>query len=160
KLVRGVQEGYAGVESNDIPYTFVITVDGTEVYTAPIGGPKDHEMQAADLAAAQPIIDKRMTGRARITDGPHEVGFTGEERPVQLQDVWEPSRRDSQEVHMVAGMPKLRSVFIDGPYNVKGISEGASRQKLFVCHPGANVDEAACATKILTSLARRAYRRP
>ncbi len=160
RLVRGVQEGYAGVEGNDTPYTFVITVDGTEVYTAPIGGPKDDEIQAADLAAAQPIIDKRMTGRARITAGPHDVGFTWKERPFQLQDVWEPSRRDSQEVHMVGGLPKLRTVSIDGPYNVRGISEGPSRQRLFVCHPGTNVDETACATKILTNLARRAYRRP
>ena len=103
RLVRGVQEGYAGVEGNDTPYTFVITVDGTEVYSAPIGGPKDDEMQAADLAAAQPIIDKRMTGRVRVTAGPHDVGFTWKERPSQLQDVWEPSRRDSQEVHMVGG---------------------------------------------------------
>ena len=91
RLVRGVQEGYAGVEGNDTPYTFVITVDGTEVYSAPIGGPKDDEMQAADLAAAQPIIDKRMTGRVRVTAGPHDVGFTWKERPFQLQDVWEPS---------------------------------------------------------------------
>ena len=96
RLVRGVQEGYAGVEGNETPNTFVITVDGTEVYTAPIGGPKDHEMQAADLAAAQPIIDKRMTGRVRVTAGPHDVGFTWKERPSQLQDVWEPARRDSQ----------------------------------------------------------------
>ena len=98
RLVRGVQEGYAGVEGNDTPYTFVITVDGAEVYSAPVGGPADDEMQAADLAAAQPIIDKRMTGRVRVTAGPHDVGFTWKERPAQLQDVWEPSRRDSQEV--------------------------------------------------------------
>jgi hypothetical protein len=160
RLVRGVQEGYAGVEGNDTPYTFVITVDGTEVYSAPVGGPKDTEMQAADLAAAQPVIDKRMTGRVRVTAGPHDVGFTWKERPGQLQDVWEPSRRDSQEVHMVAGIPRLRTVSIDGPYNVYGLSEGPSRQRLYVCHPGANVDETACATKILTNLARRAYRRP
>ena len=166
RLVRGVQEGYAGVEGNDTPYTFVITVDGTEVYTAPIGGPKDDEMQAADLAAAQPIIDKRMTGRVRVTAGPHDVGFTWKERPIQLQDVWEPSRRDSQEVHMVAGLPKLRSVFIDGPYNVRGVGDGPSRERLFVCHPAAKssstsvVEETACATKILSNLARRAYRRP
>jgi hypothetical protein len=165
RLVRGVQEGYAGVEGNDTPYTFVITVDGTEVYSAPIGGPKDDEIQAADLAAAQPIIDKRMTGRARITAGPHDVGFTWRERPQQLQDVWEPSRRDSQEIHMVGGMPKLRSVFIDGPYNVRGVSEGHNRQRLFVCHPQSttaspNADETVCATKILTNLARRAYRHP
>jgi hypothetical protein len=160
RLVRGVQEGYAGVEGNDTPYTFVITVDGAEVYSAPVGGPKDHEIQAADLAAAQPIIDKRMTGRARVTAGPHDVGFTWKERPFQLQDVWEPSRRDSQEIHMVGGLPKLRSVSIDGPYNVYGLSEGPSRQRLFVCHPGTGSADETCAVKILTNLARRAYRRP
>ena len=173
RLVRGVQEGYAGVEGNDTPYVFVITVDGAEVYSAPVGGPKDDEIQAADLAAAQPIIDKRMTGRVRVTAGPHDVGFTWRERPAKLQDVWEPSTRDSQEVHMVAGMPRLRTVSIDGPYNVHGLSEGPSRQRLFVCHPGVSssrvaaksapgggLDETSCATKILTNLARRAYRRP
>ncbi len=190
RLVRGVQEGYAGVEGNDTPYTFVITVDGAEVYSAPIGGPKDDEIQAADLAAAQPIIDKRMTGRVRVTAGPHDVGFTWRERPAKLQDVWEPSPRDSQEVHMVGGMPRLRTVSIDGPYNVFGMSEGPSRQRLFVCHPGSeaepgailkrvaaqsvalkktatganpaggNLDDATCAAKILTNLARHAYRRP
>ena len=144
RLVRGVQEGYAGVEGNDTPYTFVITIDGAEVYSAPIGGPADDEMQAKDLAAAQPIIDKRMTGRVRVTAGPHDVGFTWRERPAQLQDVWEPSRRDSQEVHMVAGLPRLRTVSIDGPYNVHGLSEGPSRQRLFVCHPrGRDRDEVA-----------------
>ncbi len=181
RLVRGVQEGYAGVEGNDTPYIFVITVDGAEVYSAPIGGPKDDEIQSKDLAAAQPIIDKRMTGRVRVAAGPHDVGFTWRERPAKLQDVWEPSPRDSQEVHMVAGMPRLRTVSIDGPYKVYGLSEGPSRRRLFVCHPasgvgvdrlaanrvalsapspGASLDEATCATKILTNLARRAYRRP
>ncbi len=161
RLVRGVQEGYAGVEGNDTPNTFVITVDGAEVYTAPIGGPKDHEIQAADLAAAQPIIDKRMTGRVRVTAGPHDVGFTWKERPFELQDVWEPSRRDSQEVHMIGGRPKLRTVSIDGPYNVRGVGEGPSRERLFVCHPAAKgLDDTGCATKILTTLARRAYRHP
>ena len=160
RLVRGVQEGYAGVEGNDQPYTFVVTVDGAEVYSAPVGGPKDDEIQAADLAAAQPIIDKRMTGRAFVTAGPHDVGFTWKERPFQLQDVWQPAKRDSQEIHMIGGLPKLRSVFIDGPYNVRGVSEGPSRARLFVCHPGGAVDDTACATKILTNLARRAYRHP
>ena len=160
RLVRGVQEGYAGVEGNETPNTFVITVDGTEVYTAPIGGPKDHEMQAADLAAAQPVIDKRMTGRVRVTAGPHDVGFTWKERPSQLQDVWEPARRNSQEVHMIGGLPRLKTVSIDGPYNVRGVGEGPSRDRLFVCHPAANLDETGCATKILSNLARRAFRRP
>ncbi len=61
---------------------------------------------------------------------------------------------------MVAGLPKLRTVSIDGPYNVRGLSDGPSRKKLYVCHPGANADDTSCAEKILTSLARHAYRRP
>ncbi len=177
RLVRGVQEGYAGVEGNDTPYTFVITVDGAEVYSAPIGGPKDDEMQAADLAAAQPIIDKRMTGRVRVTAGPHDVGFTWRERPAKLQDVWEPSPRDSQEVHMVAGMPRLQDRFDRRPVQ-RTRHERRTQPAAAVCVPsrirrecqpcggeepsaaGANLDETNCATKILTNLARHAYRRP
>jgi mono/diheme cytochrome c family protein len=159
RLIRGVAEGYSGVEGNDVPNTFVITVDGNEVYSAPVGGPKDHEIQAADVNAARTLLDKRMTGRAWITAGPHDVGFTWRERPFVRQDVWEPGKRDSQEIHYVGGLPKLRTVAIDGPYNVKGISEGPSRKRLYVCHPASNIDETSCATKILTTLARRAYRR-
>jgi hypothetical protein len=76
RLIRGVAEGYSGVEGSDIPYTFVITVDGTEVYSAQVGGPKDHEMQSADLNVARAALDKRLMGRARIKAGPHDVGFT------------------------------------------------------------------------------------
>ena len=32
RLVRGVEEGYAGVEGNETPDTFVITIDGEEVF--------------------------------------------------------------------------------------------------------------------------------
>lgn len=166
RLIRGIAEGYSGVESNEIPNTFVITVDGTEVFSTQIGGPKDHEIQGGDVNISRATIEKRMIGRARVTAGPHDVGFTWKERPFQMQDVWEPSKRDSQEIHMTGGLPKLRSVAIDGPYNVFGLSEGASRQQLYVCHPapasGKAVasDETNCATKILTNLARRAFRRP
>jgi mono/diheme cytochrome c family protein len=164
RLIRGVAEGYSGVEGNDIPYTFVITVDGTEVYSASIGGPADDEMQAKDLNIARAAIDKRMVGRARITAGPHDIGFTWIGRPMQLQDDWEPAKRDSQEIHFVGGAPKLRTVSIDGPYNVTGVSAGPSRRLLYVCHPsspnGARASEPACAEKILSNLARRAYRRP
>ena len=160
RLIRGVEEGYSGLEGNDVPYTFVVTIDGAEVYSAPVGGPKDHEVQAADMNAARVLVDKRMTGRARVTAGPHDVGFTWRERPFVLQDVWEPARRDSQEIHNISGNPKLRTVAIEGPYNVRGISEGPSRRLLYVCHPASAAEETACATKILTNLAKRAYRRP
>ena len=160
RLIRGIAEGYSGIEGNDKPFTFIITVDGAQVYSASIGGPSDHDVQAGDVNIGRAGIDKRLTGRVRITAGPHDVGFTFQERPFQLQDVWEPSKRDSQEIHMTGGEPKLRTVAIDGPYKVFGLSEGPSRQRLYVCHPASATEETSCATQILTNLAHRAYRRP
>jgi mono/diheme cytochrome c family protein len=160
RLVRGVEEGYAGVESNETPDTFVITIDGEEVYTAEVGGKKDHEVQSKDMNEAKALLDARMTGKVFVTAGPHEVGFTFKERQSRRQDVWQPALRDSQEVHMIGGLARLKTVGIEGPYNVKGVSGSASRERLFVCKPASAADESACAEKIFTNLARRAYRRP
>jgi uncharacterized protein DUF1592/uncharacterized protein DUF1588/uncharacterized protein DUF1587/uncharacterized protein DUF1585/uncharacterized protein DUF1595 len=160
RLVRGVEEGYAGVEGNDTPHTFIVTIDGAEVYSAQIGGLKDHEVQVRDMNEAKALVDARMTGRVAVTAGPHEVGFTWKEKPFQRQDVWEPALRDSQEIHMIGGLPRLRAVNVEGPYNVKGVSNTPSRERLFVCRPSTASEEPACAQKILMNLARRAYRRP
>ena len=75
RLIRGVEEGYGGVEGNDLPHTFVITIDGAEVYSARIGGLKDHEVQSRDMNEARDIIDKRMAGRVKVTAGAHEIGY-------------------------------------------------------------------------------------
>jgi len=162
RLVRGVEEGYAGVEGNETPDTFIITIDGEEVYSAQIGGPKDHEVQARDMNEAKAIIDARMTRKVFVTAGPHDVGFTWRERPGQRQDVWQPSLRDSQEVHMIAGLPRLKTVGIEGPYEVKGVSASPSRDRVFICRPAESTraSEDACAQRIFTHLTRRAYRRP
>ena len=56
--------------------------------------------------------------------------------------------------------PYVAKVTIEGPYNAKGATDTPSRRKIFVCHPAGSADELACAKKILSGLARRAYRRP
>jgi len=160
RLVRGVEEGYAGVEGHETPDTFIITIDGEEVYSAQVGGPKDHEVQAKDMNEAKTLLDARMTGKVFVTAGPHDVGFTWRERPGQRQDIWQPALRDSQEVHMIGGLARLKTVGVEGPYDVKGVSPSASREKVFICRPASAADESACAQRIFTNLTRRAYRRP
>ncbi|MEQ1758198.1 MAG: DUF1592 domain-containing protein [Vicinamibacterales bacterium] len=160
RLLWAVIEGYVGVEGAEKPREFIITIDGEEVYTAPIGGEQDHKVNGDDITRTRPVIDGRMSARVFVTAGPHDVGFTWKDQAGQEQAVWEPARRESQEVHFVGGWPKLRTVNIDGPYNVKGISNTASRQRLFVCKPTGAADEAACAERIISTLAKRAYRRP
>ena len=60
----------------------------------------------------------------------------------------------------------LDSVQIEGPYNPdtlgSGGGESASRRRIFVCRPATSntTAEETCATEILTTLARRAFRRP
>jgi hypothetical protein len=66
----------------------------------------------------------------------------------------------------------LRSVEIAGPYNITGPGDTPSRQRIFVCGANANVSNVSnvsngsnasndpCARRILSTLARRAYRRP
>jgi len=56
--------------------------------------------------------------------------------------------------------PALASVTISGPFNVNGPGDSPSRRRLFVCKPAVAADELPCAKKILSTLTRRAYRRP
>jgi len=51
-------------------------------------------------------------------------------------------------------------VTIGGPYNAKGPGDTLSRKRIFVCRPGAASEEDSCARRILSTLERRAYRRP
>ena len=58
--------------------------------------------------------------------------------------------------------PAIASVTIAGPYDVSAPGDSASRRRIFVCRPAtpAAVEELVCAKRILSTLARRAYRRP
>jgi len=51
-------------------------------------------------------------------------------------------------------------VTISGPYNAKGPGDTLSRRRIFVCRPAAPSDEETCARRIISTLERRAYRRP
>jgi hypothetical protein len=55
--------------------------------------------------------------------------------------------------------PHVGTVRIEGPFNAKQAEDSPSRQKIFVCRPKTAAEETACATKIVTSLATKAFRR-
>jgi hypothetical protein len=56
--------------------------------------------------------------------------------------------------------PAINSVTISGPYNVTARGDSPSRRRIFVCRPASVSEEVPCARRILSTLARRAYRRP
>jgi hypothetical protein len=56
--------------------------------------------------------------------------------------------------------PAINSVTISGPHNVTAAGDSPSRRRIFVCKPASAAEELPCARRILSALARRAYRRP
>jgi mono/diheme cytochrome c family protein len=60
----------------------------------------------------------------------------------------------------ITTLPHVKDFSIVGPYNVTGISDTASRRKIFTCRPTSPADEAACAGKIIRTLATQAFRGP
>jgi hypothetical protein len=157
RLLKTVAEGLVGVEGHETPYMFLVTIDGEKVFTAPIGGKEDHDAAKGNTPVAREVFDKRMASpRIKVTAGLHDVGFTFIDRPAAEQNVWQPTLRASQEAHNPSGLPRLRNGMIEGPFNVTGVSETPSRQKLFVCKSKTT----ACADQILSAVAKRAFRRP
>jgi hypothetical protein len=162
RLVRGVEEGLFGIEGHDRPHEFLILVDGKTVYSSEVGGKELHELSVAEgINVAQDQVNAAMTSPPiPVTAGPHEVAFTWRERSASEQNAWQPGLRASLEAHNPSGMPRLEDGVIEGPYNVTGVSATPTRERIFVCEPAAEAEEPACAEQILSSLARRAFRRP
>lgn len=100
--------------------------------------------------------DGKWEVRAAIKAGSRAVAvtFVGREagQPEGILQRLRSARRQSE--------PPLRSVTIYGPYQISRSGNSQSRQRVFICQPSSRGDEQACATRILSTLARSAYRRP
>jgi hypothetical protein len=60
----------------------------------------------------------------------------------------------------ITTLPHLRSLSVVGPYRVTGVSETASRRRVFQCRPLTQAEESTCASEIVRRLATQAFRRP
>jgi cytochrome c5 len=60
----------------------------------------------------------------------------------------------------VTTLPHLQRLSILGPYEVTGVSETPTRQRVFTCRPTSPEEARPCAESIVSRLASRAYRRP
>jgi mono/diheme cytochrome c family protein len=60
----------------------------------------------------------------------------------------------------ITTLPHLRDLIVHGPTKTTGISETASRRRIFTCRPTSAAEERPCARTIVSHLASSAYRRP
>jgi cytochrome c553 len=82
-----------------------------------------------------------------------------------VQDEVEPYEQSLLDVNVanlpgLTTLPHLRGLTIVGPTHVTGVSETASRDKVFIVYPATAAEEPAAARKIVANLVRRAYRKP
>jgi len=136
-------------------------IDGHRVYAATIGGPEDLAALFDKPTDTSDAVDARLRVRAPVTAGPHTVSVAFvEDPPVQEPNRLQPFLRSSIDNFDWAGRPHMQTFTITGPFNAAGAGDTPSRRKIFACTPKPSVAEAACAEKILGTLAHRAYRGP
>jgi hypothetical protein len=99
-------------------------------------------------------LDDGLEVRFAAEAGLHLVGATFLKETLKAEGPLRRQRGPAQDG------PGVGSIAIDGPYNPTGPGDTPNRQRIFLCHPTGSQDEEACAGKILSTLARRAYRRP
>ncbi len=156
KLVRNIVGYLTGLE---FAHQVEISVDGERVFIAQVGGEEDN--RASDLAMSQTAdkIDERLKATSFVKAGPHTVGVTFIKRNhAESDEPLQPHERN-HDLQDMNGLPLIDFVSVRGPYNSKGPGDTPSRRRVFTCTP-AKASEEACARTILTTLAKRAYRRP
>ena len=156
---NGVAGGFQGV--TDEPHQLDVSLDGVRVWTGTVQRP---EGVRGDERNKQ--ILESLQFRVPVEGGAHLVQvYFAAKTSAYVEDLFDPDLR--RDPYRANGEPSISSVTIIGPHpgttlvdNWSG--ESPSRRKLFVCTPASATpeDQEACAVTILSTLARRAYRRP
>ena len=108
--------------------------------------------------------DANLEVRIPVSAGLHDVGVSFVRRLWEPEGVLQPPQigfgRTTNEYYH--GNPAVEFVFIGGPYGTPAPGDSPVRRRVFTCRPkdAAEESESACAKKILSGLATRAYRRP
>ena len=189
RLAReAVGAGGVDVPRYDVPQQLEVALDGERlrVFTLPATdradlaprarNPRPSRDQARGEQPPQPeprryrqadrsLVDADWQVRFFAEAGPRDVSVTFVNRvPALLESLNEPYLHPYPAGgETLWGSRKgayLGRVDISGPFQVRGPGDTPSRQQIFQCYPADPSEEPACARAILSTLTRRAYRRP
>jgi len=143
------------------------------------GSPAENEQLEVSIDGARQAllrIDPKMadvtdsltmkTPPLHITAGSHRVTAAFLKRfEGPVNDLIAPISRTLADTQIgvaygITTLPHLKDLSIVGPQHVTGVSETASRRRIFTCRPASASQETACATQIVKRLATQAFRRP
>jgi hypothetical protein len=136
----------------------IATYDGKKFFETNVGGEQDLKSIDQKQDPAVDAINARLKRiKFKAAAGPHTVAVTFVQRTLAASE-------DRLESPVPGGVQdrvlRVGGFEIKGPFDVTGISQTPSRERIFVCQPKAEADEEPCAREILSRLAERAFRRP
>jgi hypothetical protein len=143
------------IKGLNVPTQFEVRVDGKRVAQFTLGGEKSPSKTFIYDA------DDALEARAAVRAGSHEVIATMLKSDDVVPEGPGPDRLSlySRNADNANSPIAIAALLIGGPYGAQAQLDSAGRRLLFVCHPANAAEELPCATKILSTLARRAYRR-
>ena len=157
-------------------HTLEVRLDGTRIAALTVGGVR--QFTPAPLSFTGVILgdpqweayavtaDDGLDVRLHAAAGPHVLGVSFVDEAIEPEGVLQPaltglglSYSEFSSAPSGPWGPAVDAVTIDGPYEPTGPGQTPSRTRLLTCPPAAPNGEA-CAERLLSDLARRAYRRP
>ena len=157
-----------------------IRVDGELVERFVVGGSAPGVPAAASYAgdgepgfAGDPAWETfmQLTGddglvvRVPVAAGPHVIGVSFVRQQWEPEGLWQPQQRGrvltNDQIYM--GNAAVAAVDIGGPFSAReNARDTPSRRAIYVCEPPSTeaVAERSCASEIIRTVARRAFRRP
>ncbi len=157
-------QAFTGVGlSEEEPNFIELTVDGERVFYEKMKQkPIRHTMTGADIQA-----NTDWEVRVPVKAGLRDITVTFVQTTTgQLEDLLQPFLRppgvSSFRLTRMGGYagPYVGQMSFTGPFGATTAGDTPSRRRIFSCRPAAASGEEACARTILSTLARRAYRRP
>jgi hypothetical protein len=109
------------------------------------------------------LNEKPLKTRIPVKAGPHDIAVTFVKNGSSLIETHRlPTASRFNDRRHPRTAPAIDQIAVTGPYAPKGASDTPSRRRLFVCRPTGTgrAEEEKCAETILSTLMRRAYRRP
>jgi uncharacterized protein DUF1592/uncharacterized protein DUF1588/uncharacterized protein DUF1587/uncharacterized protein DUF1585/uncharacterized protein DUF1595/cytochrome c len=150
-LMRGMED----------PHDIEIAMDGERLQLVTAGGKKDFAAMAENPGTFGAELDKRLTIRMPVKAGTHVIWATTVLKShAPRDDLIKPFVRTTVDGLDIMGDPSVDRLTIEGPYAASSSGDTASRRKILICKPTAPANESACARRILSALARSAYRKP
>jgi mono/diheme cytochrome c family protein len=152
-----------GAGSAPAPRQLELSIDGEPVKVFTITPPVRGRAQNPD---DEPGDNASLEVRLPIKAGPREIAatFVRAAAVTELEGSRSIFKRPGPfhegNQLMPVTEPFLGGLTITGPFNIRGSGDTPSRRKIMVCRPASSREEAGCAKTILTTLARRAFRRP